>query len=78
MLDMGFEKDIRKIVSGYDMPNKRQTVMFSATFPREIQKLAGDFLEKDYALLQVLKGKQQQQQQSRYEENRKDDSVYII
>lgn len=35
MLDMGFEMDILKIVLKSDMPpkEKRQTLMFSATFP---------------------------------------------
>jgi hypothetical protein len=34
------------------MPTERQTFMFSATFPREIQKLASDFL-RDYVFLAV-------------------------
>lgn len=54
MLDMGFEPQIRRIVEGEDMPptNARQTLMFSATFPRDIQMLARDFL-KDYIFLSV-------------------------
>ncbi|KAI5082898.1 hypothetical protein GOP47_0002641 [Adiantum capillus-veneris] len=46
MLDMGFEPQIRKIVEQMDMPRagERQTMLFSATFPREIQRLAADFL----------------------------------
>ncbi|WCJ28961.1 DEAD-box ATP-dependent RNA helicase 37 [Euphorbia peplus] len=46
MLDMGFEPQIRKIVEQNDMPRPgaRQTMLFSATFPREIQRLASDFL----------------------------------
>ncbi|KAJ1975335.1 ATP-dependent RNA helicase ded1 [Dimargaris xerosporica] len=54
MLDMGFEPQIRRIVEGEDMPSvqDRQTLMFSATFPREIQMLARDFL-KDYVFLTV-------------------------
>ncbi|WOL08053.1 DEAD-box ATP-dependent RNA helicase 37-like [Canna indica] len=46
MLDMGFEPQIRKIVEQMDMPTRgqRQTMLFSATFPREIQRLASDFL----------------------------------
>ncbi len=54
MLDMGFEPQIRRIVQGEDMPGtaERQTLMFSATFPREIQMLARDFL-KDYIFLSV-------------------------
>jgi len=54
MLDMGFEPQIRHIVEQEDMPHgsERQTLMFSATFPREIQQLASDFLQ-DYIFLQV-------------------------
>ncbi|XP_062227668.1 DEAD-box ATP-dependent RNA helicase 52A-like [Phragmites australis] len=46
MLDMGFEPQIRKIVDMMNMPKKsvRQTMLFSATFPPEIQRLASDFL----------------------------------
>ena len=54
MLDMGFEPQIRRIVQGEDMPGvqERQTLMFSATFPRDIQMLARDFLN-DYVFLSV-------------------------
>jgi ATP-dependent RNA helicase DDX3X len=53
MLDMGFEPQIRRIVEEEDMPVEgRQTFMFSATFPKEIQRLASDFL-KDYIFLTV-------------------------
>jgi ATP-dependent RNA helicase DDX3X len=54
MLDMGFEPQIRRIVQGEDMPDvqRRQTLMFSATFPRNIQMLARDFL-KEYVFLSV-------------------------
>lgn len=39
MLDMGFEPQIRRIVQRDSMPptGERQTLMFSATFPKEIQ-----------------------------------------
>lgn len=51
--DMGFEPQIRQIVEGADMPvETRQTFMFSATFPKEIQRLAQDFL-KNYVFLAV-------------------------
>lgn len=54
MLDMGFEPQIRHIVQECDMPDvpDRQTLMFSATFPRNIQMLARDFL-KEYVFLSV-------------------------
>jgi ATP-dependent RNA helicase DDX3X len=54
MLDMGFEPQIRRIVQESNMPaaGDRVTLMFSATFPREIQMLARDFLA-DYIFLAV-------------------------
>ncbi|XP_073227246.1 uncharacterized protein [Porites lutea] len=57
MLDMGFEKDVRKIVQMKGMPDKteRQTLMFSATFPDEIQRLAADFLKEQYLFVAVGK-----------------------
>ena len=42
MLDMGFIDDMRRIVSALPMP--RQTLLFSATLPKEIVQLAGEFL----------------------------------
>lgn len=42
MLDMGFEPQIRKIVS--QIRPDRQTLLFSATWPKEVQRLAMDFL----------------------------------
>ena len=46
MLDMGFEPQIRKIVDMMNMPKKsvRQTMLFSATFPPEIQVENYDYL----------------------------------
>lgn len=41
MLDMGFLPDIKRILNV--LPQKRQTMMFSATFPKEIAKLAQEF-----------------------------------
>ena len=48
MLDMGFEPQIRRIVEreGMPMTGERQTLMFSATFPKEIQKLASEFMTR--------------------------------
>ena len=61
MLDMGFEPQIRKIVDDETMPAAfghhpddftRRTLMYSATFPDEIQNLAQDFLH-EYIFLAV-------------------------
>ncbi|KAK6009544.1 hypothetical protein OSTOST_25518 [Ostertagia ostertagi] len=55
MLDMGFEPQIRQIVDLSTMPRKgdRVTAMFSATFPKDIQVLAQDFLMPNYVFLAV-------------------------
>jgi len=42
MLDMGFLRDIKKILAL--LPNKRQNLLFSATFSKDIKKLANEFL----------------------------------
>ena len=42
MLDMGFVHDVKKIIAR--LPQKRQTLFFSATMPPEIQKLASTIL----------------------------------
>ena len=42
MLDMGFLKDIKRIIA--KIPQKRQTMMFSATMPNEIEQLANNLL----------------------------------
>jgi len=54
MLDMGFLPEITRITSSGNMPGKgeRQTLMFSATFPEQVQVLAFDLL-KDYLFLTI-------------------------
>lgn len=55
MLDMGFAPQIYSIVEESEIPTSaegRQTIMFSATFPSQIQKLAAEFL-RDYVFLTV-------------------------
>jgi len=42
MLDMGFKRDIEKVIK--QLPERRQNLLFSATFPKEIQKLASRLL----------------------------------
>eukprot|EP01029_Cantina_marsupialis_P010320 TRINITY_DN2346_c0_g7_i1.p1 TRINITY_DN2346_c0_g7~~TRINITY_DN2346_c0_g7_i1.p1 ORF type:complete len:546 (+),score=200.88 TRINITY_DN2346_c0_g7_i1:40-1638(+) len=50
MLDMGFEKQLRQIVD--QIRPDRQTLMWSATWPKEIQGLAHDFL-KDFIQVNI-------------------------
>ncbi|XP_065176921.1 probable ATP-dependent RNA helicase DDX4 [Sycon ciliatum] len=52
MLDMGFLPSIQKLVEQLGMASGRQTLMFSATFPDEVQQLAKNFLD-DYLFLTV-------------------------
>jgi ATP-dependent RNA helicase RhlE len=44
MFDMGFLPDIRRIISC--IPKQRQTMLFSATFPREVEQLAAQILNR--------------------------------
>jgi ATP-dependent RNA helicase RhlE len=44
MLDMGFIHDVRRIMS--TLPRERQTLLFSATMPREIEQLARTILRR--------------------------------
>lgn len=50
MLDMGFEPQIRKILS--QIRADRQISMFSATWPREVRNLAEEFL-RDYIQINI-------------------------
>ncbi|CAL4058776.1 unnamed protein product, partial [Meganyctiphanes norvegica] len=50
MLDMGFEPQIRKIIE--QIRPDRQVLMWSATWPKEVRRLAEDFL-KDYVQINV-------------------------
>ena len=44
MLDMGFEKDVRAIVTACAPSPRRRTLMFTATWPEEIRQIASEFL----------------------------------
>ena len=52
MLDMGFAPDLRRILA--HVPRQRQTLLFSATMPPPIRKLAGDILH-DPAPVQIAR-----------------------
>ncbi len=52
MLDMGFIHDIKKLMAM--MPKKKQTLLFSATFSKEIKALASGLL-KDPVLVEVAR-----------------------
>ncbi len=52
MLDMGFMPDIRKVIAA--LPDKKQSLLFSATLSREIRDIAGKLL-KDPVSIEVEK-----------------------
>lgn len=54
MLDMGFARDIRKIVD--KLPAERQSLLFSATMPKDIALLAGDLLNDPVRIEVVPQG----------------------
>merc|ERR1719199_1815002 len=48
MLSMGFEGQVRLLLSDRNMNTKdRQTLMYSATFPPSVEKIANKFLRKE-------------------------------
>jgi len=49
MLDMGFIRDIRKIVSR--LPEKRQTMLFSATIPDEVVRISREYMRNPVKLV---------------------------
>jgi len=48
MLDMGFEPQIKEAMQ--DVRHDRQTLMFSATWPKEVHRLANEFLSEFYKI----------------------------
>lgn len=55
MLDMGFQDEIMFFAQKGGMPPKeaRQTLLFSATFPKEVQEVAKTYLKPDYQFITV-------------------------
>lgn len=53
MLDMGFSPDVQFIFGRMSDQYDRQVMMFSATFPNEVQQLASNYMKKNYLFLTV-------------------------
>ncbi len=52
MMDMGFWPDVRRIAQTLPPPEKRQTLLFSATMPDEVMKLLGEVV-RDAKYVQI-------------------------
>ncbi len=64
MLDMGFSEDIMEIASG--LPKNCQTIMFSATMPKDIEKLAQNLLKNPVEIKLAVSKPAEKIQQSAY------------
>lgn len=51
MLDMGFEPEIAKILA--EAPAEKQTLLFTATWPKLVRKIASKYLRKGYAHVNI-------------------------
>ncbi|KAF6134435.1 hypothetical protein GIB67_042297 [Kingdonia uniflora] len=52
LLDMGFRKDIEKIVAA--VPKERQTLLFSATVPEEVRQICHVALKRDHEYINTV------------------------
>jgi ATP-dependent RNA helicase MSS116 len=48
LLDMGFRREIRKILSFLPRGNNRQTLLFSATIPKELKSIMAENMKPDF------------------------------
>ncbi|KAI7817811.1 P-loop containing nucleoside triphosphate hydrolase protein [Gamsiella multidivaricata] len=55
ILDAGFAPTIRRVLLSSDLPRDEglHMMMFSATFPKEVQAMARDFMKEDYCRLRI-------------------------
>jgi ATP-dependent RNA helicase DeaD len=53
MLNMGFIEDIEEVIK--QLPAERQTLLFSATMPPQIEKLAKKYMKKDVKIVNIKK-----------------------
>jgi len=80
MLDMGFIHDVKRVIS--NLPANRQTLLFSATMPSEIQKLAAGILKNPvYVEVTPVSSTAEKVEQSVYfvdKENKKHLLVHLL
>ncbi|MDP3705431.1 MAG: ATP-dependent RNA helicase DbpA [Legionellaceae bacterium] len=76
MLDMGFLNEIRVIIK--KCPKKRQTLLFSATYPPEIKQLSHEFMQNPKEVFVEQSPIEQHIEQRFYEVNQKDKYSILI
>lgn len=54
LLDMGFKPDLDAIFARLPPPDRRQTVLFSATFPPDVQSMTARTLRKEHAVVNTI------------------------
>ena len=54
LLDMGFKPDLDAIFSMLPTPDRRQTQLFSATFPANVEELTNRTLKRDHAVVNTV------------------------
>lgn len=75
MLDMGFMPDMKKIISW--LPPKRQTLLFSATMPKEIERLAASIM-KNPVTVEIARSKPSQRVEQRVYFLKSDQKIPLI
>lgn len=56
LLDMGFKREIQKIMTYLPRQEKRQTLLFSATVPQELKQIMADNMRKDFVEIDCIGG----------------------
>ncbi|MFH1630832.1 MAG: DEAD/DEAH box helicase, partial [Candidatus Aenigmatarchaeota archaeon] len=75
MLDMGFIRDIRKIVR--KLPEKRQTMLFSATIPDDVFRIARDYMKNPVKVVTKTDVPMDQLQQY-YTDAKQDEKISLL
>lgn len=56
MLDMGFEPQLKQIMSALPVKSSRQTLFFTATWPKAVRKVASKFLRGETETIEIFLG----------------------
>lgn len=56
LLDMGFQREIRKIMTYLPRQERRQTLLFSATVPKELKQIMSENMREDFVEVDCIGG----------------------